>query len=210
MPNTAKVGLLKITSEASVAAGVRRIEAVVGHGVIDLTHRREGLIAHAAAAMKAAPVELAAKAEQLMNDLKQASHNVEALNAKVAALRSVELLNFAHTAGESGVNVLAMKVDDVTPDMLRGLSDTMRDRAPNLVSVLAMITEDGKINFAAACGKEAVQKGAHAGNILKQIAKITGGGGGGRPGSATAGGRDVSKLEQALEEVNNVVEQMVK
>ena len=122
----------------------------------------------------------------------------------------MELLNFAHTAGESGVNVLAMKVDDVTPDMLRGLSDTMRDRAPNLVSVLAMITEDGKINFAAACGKEAVQKGAHAGNILKQIAKITGGGGGGRPDSATAGGRDVSKLEQALEEVNNVVEQMVK
>lgn len=210
VPNTAKVGLLKIVSESSVAAGVRRIEAVVGHGVLELTHERESLILHAAAAMKAAPIELANRAEQLMGELRQASHNVETLSAKVAALRSVELLNFAHTAGESGVNVLAMKVEDVTPDMLRGLSDSMRDRAPNLVSVLAMVTEEGKISFAAACGKEAVKKGAHAGNILKQIAKITGGGGGGRPDSATAGGRDVSKLEQALEEVNNVVEQMVK
>ena len=85
---------------------------------------------------------------------------------------------------------------------------SIRDKAPNLVSVLAM-AQDGKINFAAACGKEAVKKGAHAGNILKQVAKITGGGGGGRPDSATAGGRDLSKLEEALEAVNTIVEAMV-
>ena len=102
-----------------------------------------------------------------------------------------------------------MQVEDVTPDMLRTLSDSLRDKAPNLVSVLALV-HDGKINFVAACGKEAVKKGAHAGNILKQIAKIAGGGGGGRPDSATAGGKDVSKLEEALEAVNNIVEQMVK
>ena len=134
---------------------------------------------------------------------------MEVLNARVAAMRSVELLNFARTAGDSGVNVLAMQVEDVTPDMLRTLSDSLRDKAPNLVSVLALV-HDGKINFVAACGKEAVKKGAHAGNILKQIAKIAGGGGGGRPDSATAGGKDVSKLEEALEAVNNIVEQMVK
>ena len=76
--------------------------------------------------------------------------------------------------------------------------------------VLALVTEEGKINFVAACGKEAVKKGAHAGNILKQVAKMTGGGGGGRPDSATAGGKDPSKLEAALEAVNNIVEEMVK
>ena len=126
----------------------------------------------------------------------------------MAAMRSIELMNFAHTAGESGVNVLAVKVDDATPDMLRTLSDSLREKAPNLVSVLAAVHE-GKISFAAACGKEAVKKGAHAGNILKQTAKIAGGGGGGRPDSATAGGKDISKLEEALEAVNNIVENMV-
>ena len=209
VPNTARVGLLKILSEASVAAGVRRVEAVVGQGVIAMLQERDALIAHAAAAIKAAPVELVHKAEQMMGELRQASHQVEVLNARVAAMRSVELLNFARTAGDSGVNVLAMQVEDVTPDMLRTLSDSLRDKAPNLVSVLALV-HDGKINFVAACGKEAVKKGAHAGNILKQIAKIAGGGGGGRPDSATAGGKDVSKLEEALEAVNNIVEQMVK
>lgn len=208
VPNTARVGLMKIISEASVAASVRRIEAVTGQEVMGLLYRRDQIIAGAAEAMKAAPLELAAKAGQMMGDLRQALRRVEALNAKVAALRSIELMSFAHTAGESGVNVLAVKVDDVTPDMLRTLSDSIRDKAPNLVSVLAM-AQDGKINFAAACGKEAVKKGAHAGNILKQVAKITGGGGGGRPDSATAGGKDLSKLEEALEAVNNIVEAMV-
>ena len=98
----------------------------------------------------------------------------------------------------------------MSSDMLRTLSDDLRDKAPNLVSVLALVTEEGKINFVAACGKEAVKKGAHAGNILKQVAKMTGGGGGGRPDSATAGGKDPSKLEAALEAVNNIVEEMVK
>ena len=208
VPNTARVGLVKIISEASVAASVRRIEAVTGLEVMALLSRRDRMIAETAAAIKAAPLELAAKAGQVMSDLRQALHRVETLNAKVAALRSIELMNFAHTAGDSGVNVLAMKVDDVTPDMLRTLSDSIRDKEPNLVSVLALV-QDGKINFAAACGKEAVKKGAHAGNLLKQVAKMTGGGGGGRPDSATAGGKDPSKLEEALEAVNNIVEQMV-
>lgn len=208
VPNTARVGLMKIVSEASVAASVRRIEAVTGREVMELLYQRDRIIAGAAAAMKAAPLELALKAGQLMGDLRQATHKVEALNAKMAAMRSIELMNFAHTAGESGVNVLAVKVDDATPDMLRTLSDSLREKAPNLVSVLAAVHE-GKISFAAACGKEAVKKGAHAGNILKQTAKIAGGGGGGRPDSATAGGKDISKLEEALEAVNNIVENMV-
>ncbi len=210
VPNTARVGLLKIVSEASAAAGVRRIEAVVGSQVAAMLHEKEQMIARAAAAIKSSPMELVNKVQKTMNDLRQALHKVDKLSARVAALRSVEMLNFAHTAGDSGVNVLAMKVDDMSSDMLRTLSDDLRDKAPNLVSVLALVTEEGKINFVAACGKEAVKKGAHAGNILKQVAKMTGGGGGGRPDSATAGGKDPSKLEAALEAVNNIVEEMVK
>ena len=105
VPNTARVGLLKIVSEASVAAGVRRIEAVVGSQVTAMLHEKEQTIAQAAAAIKSSPMELVNKAQQTMNELRQALHKVDKLSARVAALRSVEMLNFAHTAGDSGVNV---------------------------------------------------------------------------------------------------------
>ena len=95
-------------------------------------------------------------------------------------------------------------------DAMRDLADKVRDRGDDIVCVLASVVGDSKINFAAVCGKEAVKAGAHAGNILKQVAKIAGGGGGGRPDSATAGGKDPSKLEEALEAVNNIVASMLK
>lgn len=207
--NTARIGSFKIVSEASAAAGVRRIEAVVGAGVLELLESREEMLMQAAAALKTAPSELVHRAEQVIGEIKEANRNIESLNSRIAALRSVELMNYAKAAGD--VNVLAMRIEDGTADSLRGLSDMLRDKAPNLVCVLALVNEeDGKINFAASCGKEAMAKGAHAGNILKQVAKLCGGGGGGRPDSATAGGRDASKLENALEQVNNIVESMLK
>ena len=95
-------------------------------------------------------------------------------------------------------------------DEMRDLAAKVRDRGPNVVCVLGSVISDSKVNFAAVCGEGAVKAGAHAGNILKQVAKIAGGGGGGRPDSATAGGKDPTKLEEALEAVNNIVFEMIK
>ena len=201
--NVAKIGMFKITSESSVAAGVRRIEAVTGQGVMDYIRERNALVTEAADVLKTTPADIGRRALQLQSEVKEYQRQIEFLDSRLSNLLAIDLLNFGRTA--NGINVVAVKVDDTKNEMLRNLTDAVRGKAPNIVCVLAAVNE-GKINFAAACGSEAVKKGAHAGNILKEIAKLCGGGGGGRPDSATAGGSDVSKLEQALEEVNNIVE----
>ncbi len=206
--NTAKIGGLKIVSETSVAAGVRRIEAFCGKGMLGLMYEMDSALNTAAQSLKTTPADLVRKAAQVTADLRELTHKNEELSAKLARFRAVELLNFAKAAGS--VNVLAVRVDETSAEALRSLSDSIRDRAPNMVAVLAMVTPEGKVQFAAACGTEAVKKGAHAGNIVRELAKQCGGGGGGRPDSATAGGRDASKLEEALESVNNLVETMLK
>ncbi len=208
VPNTAKIGGFKIVSEVSVASGVRRIEAFCGKGLLSLIYEMDSALNGAAQSMKTTPADLVRKALQMTNDLRELTHKNEELSAKLAKFRAIELLNFAKAAGS--VNVLAVKVDESSAEALRSLSDSLRDRAPNMVAVLAMVTPEGKVNFAAACGAEAVKKGAHAGNIVRELAKQCGGGGGGRPDSATAGGKDASKLEAALESVNNIVENMLK
>lgn len=208
VPNTAKIGGFKIVSEVSVASGVRRIEAFCGKGLLSLIYEMDSALNGAAQSMKTTPADLVRKALQMTNDLRELTHKNEELSAKLAKFRAIELLNFAKAAGS--VNVLAVKVDESSAEALRSLSDSLRDRAPNMVAVLAMVTPEGKVNFAASCGAEAVKKGAHAGNIVRELAKQCGGGGGGRPDSATAGGKDASKLEAALESVNNIVENMLK
>lgn len=205
--NTAKIGSFKILAESSVAAGVRRIEAVCGMEVIKRLQNREEELNRLAQTLKTTPQDIVSRAEQISLELKDASHTVDKLNMRLAVLRSVELLNFAKASGE--VNVISVRVDDVTPEVLRNIGDALREKGPNLVSVLATVTPDEKISFVASCGPNAVKHGAHAGNILKQVAQICGGGGGGKPEAATAGGRDISKLEQALEAANNIVEVMV-
>lgn len=205
--NTAKIGGVKITSESSVAAGVRRVEAVCGEQILGLLQKREQMLSAVAGALKTTPRDILMRAEQLTGELKNSVHVIEKLNAKLAMTRSIELLNFAKAAGE--VNVLSMRVEDATAETLRDMSDALREKGPKLVSVLAAV-EDGKIIFVAGCGAEAIKKGAHAGNIIKQVAGICGGGGGGKPETASAGGKDVSKLEAALEAVNNIVEAMIK
>ncbi len=206
--NTAKIGAFKIVSETSVAAGVRRIEAFCGKGILSLVYEMDNALNTSAHALKTTPADLARKAAQMIADLRELAHKNDELRAALAKFRAIELLNFAKAAGS--VNVLAVKVDETSAEALRTLSDSIRDRAPNMVAVLAMVTPEGKVQFAAACGAEAVKKGAHAGNIVRELAKKCGGGGGGRPDSAMAGGKDVSKLEEALESVNNLVENMLK
>ncbi len=202
LDNTAKAGVFKITSESSVAAGVRRIEAVVGKGLLKFLTDGQRLISRAAAALKTNPQDMLARVGQVMGDMQQMNKHMEQLSARIAKMKMVELFNL--TKDVKGVNVVATMLDDTDTDALRVMGDEVKARAPKMVAVLAAVN-NGKINFLCVCGAEAVKLGANAGKIVKEVAKICGGGGGGRPDSATAGGKDPSKLEMALESVNDIV-----
>ncbi len=203
LDNTAKAGMFKIISEASVAAGVRRIEAVTGKAVLHFLNERQHILNETAAALKTSPNELAAKVEQTMADLRAMNKKVEKLNGKIASMQMVDLFNVSRDV--KGVNVVATKLEDTNADMLRTMGDDIKEKAPNMVAVLSSINGE-KVSLLCVCGAEAVKKGAHAGKIIKEVAKIVGGGGGGRPDSATAGGKQPEKLEEALEAVNNIVD----
>ena len=206
LDNTAKAGSLKIIGEASVAAGVRRIEAVTGKAVLKLMNDRQAVLNEAAAALKTNPNELSAKIEQQVNDMRALNKKLEKMGAKVAAMQMVDLFNVSRNI--KGVEVVATKLDDASADMLRTMGDDIKGKKDNMVAVLSAVNGD-KVSLLCVCGAEAVKKGAHAGKIIKEVAKIVGGGGGGRPDSATAGGKNPAKLEEALEAVNNIVDAML-
>ena len=206
LDNTAKAGMFKIIGEASVAAGVRRIEAITGKAVLDFINERQHILNETAAALKTSPNELAAKVEQTMSDLRAMSKKVEKLNGKIASMQMVDLFNVSRDV--KGVNVVSTKLEDATADVLRTMGDGIKEKAPNMVAVLSSVNGE-KVNLLCVCGADAVKKGAHAGKIIKEVAKIVGGGGGGRPDSATAGGKNPAKLEEALEAVNNIVDAML-
>ncbi len=208
LDNTAKVGAFRIIGEASVAAGVRRIEAVTGVETAKLFRHLDEELHLTAETLKTTPADLTKRAQQLMNDLRAVGKERDALVSKLAASQAVELFASAEQAGP--VKVVAARVDIANMDEMRDLADKVRDRGADVVCVLASVLNESKINYAAVCGKDAVKAGAHAGNILKQIAKMTGGGGGGRPDSATAGGKDASKLDEALHSVRTIVSDMLK
>ncbi|MDY5971925.1 MAG: alanine--tRNA ligase [Butyricicoccus sp.] len=203
LTNTSQVGVFKIISESSVAAGVRRIEALTGKGVLKFLADRQALLADAAKTLKTTPNDLVMKIEQTVGELREMAKNNDKLSSKIANMQLVNLFNM--TTDVKGVNVIAVKLEDTSMDTLRSMGDSIKERAPKMVAVLSTVTGD-KINFLCVCGAEAVKAGAHAGKIVKEVAKICNGGGGGRPDNATAGGKDVSKLEEALEAVNNIVD----
>ena len=206
LDNTAKAGAFKIIGEASVASGVRRIEAVTGKAVLDYLNERQKLLTEAAAALKTSPNELPAKIEQTVGELRTMTKKIDKLNSRVASMQMVDLLNVSRDV--KGVNVVATKLEDATAEVLRTMGDSIKEKAPNMVAVLSAVN-DGKVSLLCVCGAEAVKKGAHAGKIIKEVAKMVGGGGGGRPDSATAGGKQPEKLEEALEAVNNIVEALL-
>ena len=176
-----------------------------GIHIIDL-HKTVAKIDEAAAALKTNPNELAAKIEQQVNDMRALNKKLEKMGAKVAAMQMVDLFNVSRNI--KGVEVVATKLDDASADMLRTMGDDIKGKKDNMVAVLSAVNGD-KVSLLCVCGAEAVKKGAHAGKIIKEVAKIVGGGGGGRPDSATAGGKNPAKLEEALEAVNNIVDAML-
>ena len=196
--NTAQLGLFKIVAESSVAAGVRRIQGVTGAGVLECLYRDEALLHSAAQAMKANNVsQVAERAQQLSAELKEAQREVARLNDTIAASQAKELFAQAQPVGEP--QLVTARFDNMAPDALRALCETVKNEAETIVCVLAAVqTEKGSVNFAASCAKGAVQAGAHAGNLVRAVAKEAGGSGGGKPDAAMAGGKDVSKVDAAL------------
>jgi alanyl-tRNA synthetase len=201
--NTAKVGLFKIISEASVASGVRRIEAVTGENLLSYLNEKEEIIEKTADALKANNAnELASKANSIASELKTLSKTVAELNQRIANIKTESLITSAVKIKD--FRVISSKIENSSIDALRVLGDTLKDKDTNVIALLAS-SEGEKIHFVCVCGKDAVKNGANAGNIVKEAAKLTGGGGGGKPDSATAGGKDITKLNEAMELVFKIV-----
>ncbi len=195
LKNTAEAGLFKVLSESSVAAGIRRIEGTTGLGVLALLAEREALLSECAGIARANDIgSLPTKVGALVNELRETKSEVESLHAKMAASAGASLES--EIVKTDKYSLLFGEIKDAKVDVLRGEGDRLREKYPDIVGVLYSVNE-GKIIFAAFCGKDALAKGAHAGNILKTISPIVGGGGGGRPDSASSGGKDTSKLPDA-------------
>ena len=201
--NTARAGLFHIVSESSVASGVRRIEAVTGPAVLELLERANEVILKTSEAIKTNPAELIHKAEQVTQELKETRRTVEQLKAKEFAANAEHILKSAKEIG--GLHVAAVRLQEGDPNALRQMGDALRDKDAAIVAVLALVGE--KITLQAVCGKEAVAKGVKAGDIIKAIAPICGGKGGGKPDSAMGGGSDHSKVDEALQAVEAFVRQ---
>ncbi len=202
LDNTAKVGVFHITSEFSVASGVRRIEATTGRVSLETMNRNQELIFQAAAALKAKPGELREKAEAAMAEMKALRQRIDKLLAKEAAGETDRILFGAHELG--GLKVITATVPEADAARLRQMGDILKDREPNVVAVLASVSGE-KITFLCVCGKEAVTRGIKAGDIIKQVSAIAGGSGGGKPDSAMGGGKDPLMVDNALAMVDNVV-----
>ncbi len=207
LDNTAKAGMFKITSEASVAAGVRRIEALTGRKFLEMVEERQKTLNDAAAALKTTPNDLVQRADQVVEEVRSLTRNVDSLNGKIAEMKLSELLGAAQDV--NGVSVIAAKLDD-TPEVMRSIGDILKERNANGVAVLATVTGESKIQLLCVAGKDAIKAGAHAGKIIKEVAKLCGGGGGGRLDSASAGGKKPEKLDEALQAVASVVAGIVK
>ena len=201
--NTSHLGLFKILSESSVAAGVRRIEAVAGLGVLTLLAEKDAMLLDAARAMRANSVaDVPARAAALTQETAKLKKEIEALQGKLAGGKTDAILASAKEVG--AVRLATAHITDMPLDAARNLSDQLRDKDSRIVAVLA-VQDGARLNFVAACGKDAVAAGAHAGMLLKEVSAVTGGKGGGRPDSATSGGKDTDKIGDALAAAESIL-----
>ena len=206
--NTARLGLFRIVSENSVAAGIRRIEAVTGAGVLNMLNKYHTMLVESAAALKVAkPEDVAAKCVAVAAEVKALEREKAELNAKIAASQTGDVM--ANAVAVGAVRAATVQLTDVAADALRKMGDEAKDKNPDAVVVFASVN-GSSASFLCVCGKDAVASGANAGKIVKEVAAVTGGKGGGRPDSAMAGAGDVALVGKALEAVSSIVGNFVK
>ncbi len=202
LDNTAKVGPFRIESEGSVASGVRRIEAVTGKTFLESMERNRQRLYAAANVLKVKPSELQDKLHSTMEEMKELKRAIESYKAKEAAGEVERFLFSAHNVG--GLKVLTAALGEADANKLRQMGDMLRDKDTKAVAVLASVNGE-KITFLAVCGKDAVARGIKAGDLVKLVCSACGGSGGGKPDSAMGGGKDITKMDNALALVDDFV-----
>ena len=204
--NTNQIQRIKILSESGVAAGVRRIEALTGEGVMNYYKEQEAMLQEAAKLLKTSPSDVVNKIAHLTSSLKAANSEIESLKSQAAKEALGDLTS--QTQDVNGIKLLAARVDNVEMGALRDLGDSMKDKlGEGVVALISAI--DGKVNLVIMASDSAVKAGAHAGNLIKNVAPIVGGGGGGRPNMAQAGGKNPAGIDAALEAVKTELSKMV-
>lgn len=207
LTNTSQIGMFKILSEGGVAAGVRRIEAITGKEVYYFLNNKQNLINEVCTTVKAKEDNLVARVGHLLDETKSLAKELNEVKAKMSLQSADSILD--SKVDINGVKIVTSKFEDMDMDTLRNTADTLRDKLSSGVVVLANVA-GGKINFVATATKDVVEKGVHAGNIVKEVAQIAGGKGGGRPNMAQAGAPDVNKVDEALNHAKDVLKSQVK
>ena len=207
LDNTAKVGPFAILSECSVASGVRRIEAITGKACLNRMEQTQNLLFEAAAKMKTKPQELLGRIQAQVEEIREMKRAIEAYKARETVGEIDRILFGARNV--EGLHVITASIPNADPGKLRQMGDVLRDKDASVVAVLATVNEE-KITFLAVCGKEANARGIKAGELVKQVCTTCGGSGGGKPDSAMGGGKDVSKVDNALTIVDDFVIEKLK
>ena len=202
LDNTAKVGPFEIESECSVASGVRRIEAITGKACLEKMEKNQKMLFDAAYKLKTKPAEVTARIQAQLDEVKELRRSIEQYKAKESAGDVDRFLFGSHNMG--GYKVLTVTVPNADAGKLRQMGDLLRNKDPKVVAVLASV-KDNKPTFLAVCGKDAVAGGMKAGELVKQVCCCCGGSGGGKPDSAMGGGKDVTKVDNALALVDDYV-----
>jgi alanyl-tRNA synthetase len=205
--NTSQIGMFKILSEGGVAAGVRRIEAITGKEVYNYLSNKQHLINEVCTSIKAKEDNLVSRVSNLLDENKSLAKELNEVKAKMSLQSADSILD--SKVDINGVNIVTAKFEDMDMDTLRNTADTLRDKLASGVVVLANVA-GGKINFVATATKDVLEKGVHAGNIVREVAQTAGGKGGGRPNMAQAGAPDVTKVDEALNHAKNVLKSQVK
>lgn len=207
LANTAKAGAMRILSEFSVASGVRRIEAITGELVMDELRREDSCLRYIAECLKSNPLDVEAKFEQMMMELKNSRKLIEKMQAQQLTGEADRV--FFGAKNIKGLKIITVVLPDKSGDDLRQMGDMLRDRDENMVAVLAS-SRDGKISVASVCGDAAIKKGIKAGDLVKHVTSIAGGSGGGKPERAMGGAKDELKLDDAMASIDNYVDEKVK
>lgn len=207
VPNTGVISVFKILSETGIAAGVRRIEALTGHGVIQYYKDLENKLHEAAKAAKTEPAQLAGRIEALHEEIKALKSENEKLKSKLASSSIGDIMNQVQEVG--GIKLLAASVPELDMNGLRNLGDQLKDKLGEGVIVLASSTAPDKVSLVAMVSDGAIKKGAHAGNLIKELAAMVGGGGGGRPNMAQAGGKNAAGIKDAIAKAQEVLSRQI-